>query len=68
MELCGFRWNFPILYPRSVDSWGAKRVTIDHPIAAVDSGVHYIDVIMGAMASQITSLTIVYSFTQAQIK
>ena len=31
--------------------------------------IHYCDVIMGAMASQITSLMIVYStFIQAQIK
>ena len=34
---------------------------MEMPFAAMDHVVHYGDVIMGAMASQITSLTIVYS-------
>ena len=39
------------------------------PLTGINDADHYIDVIMSAMASQITSLTIVYSrFIQAQIK
>ena len=40
---------------------GLQIILYGHPINSLPPGVHYGDVIMGAIASQITSLTIVYS-------
>ena len=46
-----------------------SSISVDQPSIADNSMGHYNDVMMSTMASQITSLTIVYSIViQAQIK
>ena len=40
---------------------------MEMPFASIDRVVHYDDVIMGAMASQITSITIVYSTAYSDV-
>ena len=50
-----------IVRSRSLLFEGLKAVTPDNPRSTRYMVIHYSDVMMGAMASQITSLTIVYS-------
>ena len=64
MTITRFHWNNKLRY-----LWGCRNKDLISDWESIS--FHYNSVIMGAMASQITSLTIVYStvfFFQAQIK
>ena len=65
-KLSDFKWNENQTYTQLKSSNVSIGLDLGHDL---EGQGHYSDVIMGAMASQITSLTIVYSAVyQAQIK
>ena len=53
--------RFSFISAYSLNEWCKKKDFSDHTTLKSEDRIHYNGVIMGAMASQITSLTIVYS-------
>ena len=59
-QVCLFAQSYILKYNSHPDS-KYPQINIDQTLIALDRYIHYGDVLMGAIASQITSLTIVYS-------
>ena len=56
-----FKWAYPVLFVWLLSTW------VNMAVAGQTTTYHYDDVVTGAMVSQITSLTIVYSIVYSGI-